>query len=257
MGLSYNGEGTHRYETRGGPLIREPHTYGGWAGASSDTRKTFVLTLEGNYFADTSKNIGNHLTSTLKWNQSTSINHSISVNYDNRIDDTQWLANLKSADYPNARGIGGVSYIFGDIHQQTFDLTLRSNILFSRNQSVEIYAQPFITTGDYTRVRELIHPDSYDFLPFVDPIVVEPSKPGYTVNDWDFSYAALNLNVVYRWEYRPGSTFYLVWTQSRAHSEDRYTMGDSNFSPDIGGGQVFRNEPENRVLAKVTYWIAI
>jgi hypothetical protein len=77
------------------------------------------------------------------------------------------------------------------------------------------------------------------------------------VNDWDFSYAALNLNVVYRWEYRPGSTFYLVWTQSRAHSEDRYTMGDSNFSPDIGGGQVFRNEPENRVLAKVTYWIAI
>jgi hypothetical protein len=150
-----------------------------------------------------------------------------------------------------------VSYIYGDINQQTFDITLRSNVLFSRNQSLEIYAQPFITTGDYTRVRELIHPDSYDFLPFVDPVNVNAGQPGYTVNDWDFSYAAVNLNVVYRWEYRPGSTFYLVWTQSRQTYEDRYTMGNAHFSPDIGGGQAFRNEPENRVLAKITYWIAI
>jgi len=170
MGLSYNGEGTHRYETRGGPLIREPHTYGGWAGVSSDSRKSFVLTLEGNYFVDTAKNLGNHYTGTVKWNQSSSINHSISLNFDNRVDDTQWLANVSSADYPNARGIGGVSYVFGDIHQETFDITLRSNVLFSRNQSLEIYAQPFITTGDYTRVRERIHPDSYDFLPFVESL---------------------------------------------------------------------------------------
>ena len=257
MGLSYNGEGTHRYETRGGPLIREPHTYGGWAGVSSDSRKNFVLTLEGNYFVDTAKNIGNHYTGTVKWNQSSSINHSISLNFDRRIDDTQWLANVSSADYPNARGIGGVSYVFGDIHQETFDITLRSNVLFSRNQSLEIYAQPFITTGDYTRVRELIHPDSYDFLPFADPVIVNAGQPGYTVNDWDFSYAAVNLNLVYRWEYRPGSTFYLVWTQSRNTYEDRYNMGNAHFSPDIGGGQAFHNEPENRVLAKVTYWIAI
>jgi hypothetical protein len=91
----------------------------------------------------------------------------------------------------------------------------------------------------------------------VDPVNVNAGQPGYTVNDWDFSYAAVNLNLVYRWEYRPGSTFYLVWTQSRNTYEDRYNMGNAHFSPDIGGGQAFHNEPENRVLAKVTYWIAI
>jgi hypothetical protein len=141
-----------------------------------------------------------------------------------------------------------VSYVFGDINQKTADVTLRSNILFSRNQSLEIYAQPFLTVGTYTRVRELIHADSYDLYPY----------GFYNPHDFDFSYAAVNFNVVYRWEYRPGSTFYLVWTQSREEYDERqYMPTGSEFNNKIGGGHLFGNEPENRILAKVTYWIAI
>jgi hypothetical protein len=248
MGIGYNGEGTHRYETRGGPLIREPHTYGGWAGGSTDSRKDLVGILEGSLFYDTAKNISLDLTGTTRWNQSSAVNHELRLGYHSRIDDTQWLDSPTGGAHPVGVGIGGVSYVFGDIDQKTADITLRSNILFSRNQSLEIYAQPFLTVGNYSRVRELIRADSYDLYPY----------SFYEARDFDFSYAAVNLNVVYRWEYRPGSTLYLVWTQSREKYDERqYTAPGGDFNNEIGGNHLFGNEPENRVLAKVTYWIAI
>jgi hypothetical protein len=250
-GTTLNGEGTHRFETRGGPLIREPLTYGGWIGGTTDTRKNLNFNLEMNYFVDTAKNAGSKATLTTKWNQSSAVNHNISLTYEYRDDDTQWLENVDLASRPGGIGIGGVSYVFGDILQRTVDLTLRSNIIFTRNQSLELYAQPFLTVGDYRRVRELIRPDSYDFYTYLEP--------GYDARDQDFSFASVNVNAVYRWEYRPGSTFYLVWTQGRSRFDERsmHTANPNEFRNSFGSRALFRSEPENTILAKITYWIAI
>ena len=250
-GLVYNAWGTQRYETRGGPLMSEPLTYGGWLGFSTDTRKDFTFTAEGNYFADVAHNHSNEFTLTGKWNQSSALNYSLSVEFQNRVDDTQYLDTVNLATDPGGTGIGGYSYVFGDINQNTLDLVLRANILFSRNQSLEVYAQPYTTAGDYSQARELIQPDTYDLVPY--------SQPGFAVEDFDFTYASVNLNVVYRWEYRPGSTFFLVWTQNRTGYDQRsYHNGlPEVFNNDIANGILFGNEPENTLLAKVTYWIAI
>ena len=43
-----------------------------------------------------------------------------------------------------------MSYVFGELDNQTVDLTLRSNVLFTRNQSLEVYVQPFLTVGTYS-----------------------------------------------------------------------------------------------------------
>jgi hypothetical protein len=250
-GLTYQTEGTRRYETRGGPLMREPLTYGGWAGVKSDTRKALVVRLEGNHYRDTSKNHDTNGEIEVQWNQSSAINHDIVVSFHNRKDDTQYLSTETVAAHPGAVGIGGLSYLFGRIHQQTASVTLRTNLLFSRDKSLEIYAQPFITVGDYSEVRELIRADSYDFIHFMDP-AVDP-------RNYDFSYTAVNWNVVYRWEYRPGSTIYLVWTQGRAQFDERdfHAAAPGSFSNDIRMSSLFRTEPENKVLAKITYWFAI
>ncbi len=251
FGVQYNVEGTHRYETRGGPLLREPTTYGGWIGGATDSRKNVQLRLEGNHFRDTAKNASVEMELGLTWNQSSAVNHDIGLNFENHTDDTQYLETVDLAARPGGQGIGGRSYVFGRIHQQTVDLTLRSNILFSRKQSLEIYAQPFITVGDYHEARELARPDSYEFTHY--------NEAGYNVRDFDFSYASVNTNVVYRWEYRPGSTFFLVWTQSRSGYEERWfsAAGPTDFRTNINTRNLFRNEPENRVLAKVTYWLPI
>jgi len=262
-GIAYNQEGHHRYETRGGPLMSEPATLSAWVGASSDTRKTFVANMELNYSVDTAKSHTDHGTASVRWNQSSAINHELELGFINRVDDTQYLQTVDLAKYPGGKGIGGYSYLFGRIHQQTADLTLRSNILFSRNQSLEIYAQPFITVGDYHEVRELSVPDSYKFIHYDGPMVVDSNQdpPTTTTNvrDFDFSFASVNTNVVYRWEYRPGSTFFLVWTQSRSGYDERSFLpnGSADFRNNVSTRKLFRNEPENRILAKISYWLPI
>ncbi|MBI4363966.1 MAG: carbohydrate binding family 9 domain-containing protein [Candidatus Latescibacteria bacterium] len=247
-GVNYQTEGTRRYETRGGPLMREPLTFGGWAGFNTDSRKNFVLRLEGNHFRDVTKNHDTNAEIGLQWNQSSAVSHEMEVSFHNRQDDTQYLETVDLALRPYGMGIGGLSYVFGRIHQRTASLTLRTNLLFSRDKSLEIYAQPFLTVGDYSGLRELAKADSYEFIPYVEP--------GVEARNYDFSYAAVNWNAVYRWEYRPGSTFFLVWTQARSEAETRGASPGS-FDNDLRLSSLFHNEPENKVLAKVTYWLAI
>jgi hypothetical protein len=248
FGVEYIPEGTQRYETRGGPLISEPTTYGGWLGGNTDYRKRLSLNTEMSHYRDTAQNHTSRLHLGTKWNQSSALNHEIGIGFTYRKDDTQYLETVNLNDRPGGTGIGGVSYVFGKIDQRTLDLTLRSNILFSRDTSLEIYAQPFITVGDYSRARELAIPDTYDLIPY--------QEPGYEVADNDFSFTAVNLNVVYRWEYRPGSTLYLVWTHSRSQYDER-GREPGTFHNRMDTSRLFRNEPENIVLAKVSYWFAL
>ena len=246
FGIEYYPWSTQRYETRGGPLLSEPATYGGWMGGSTDTRRDFVLNLEGNHFRDVERNHSTNMHVGVKWNQTSRLNHDVSLNFRNRVDDTQYLETRRVSEHPGTTGIGGLSYLFGDIHQQTADLTLRSNLLFSRSTSLELYAQPFITVGDYRRVRELATPDSYEFRHY----------PGVRPADWDFSFASVNVNAVWRWEYRPGSTIFLVWTHGRQQFDQRGFHGPG-FGNSISARPLFQNEPTNSLLAKVTYWLPV
>jgi hypothetical protein len=261
LGISYTPESTQCYETRspvrlasggvapipgGGPLIDEPTTYGGWWGGSTDTRKDLVLTHEGSHFRDVAENHLTNLWLALRWNQTSAIRHEIGASFSNRVDDTQHLGNLEN----EGGGIGGVSYVFGKIHQRTLDLTLRTNLLFSRHHSLELYAQPFISIGDYTNARELIRPDSYDLVPY--------TRDGFRAEHHDFSSSAVNMNLVYRWEYRPGSTLFLVWTHSRSSYREAGSLSDrGSFDNRLDGATLFDNEPENVFLVKATYWLPI
>jgi uncharacterized protein DUF5916/cellulose/xylan binding protein with CBM9 domain len=260
-GLALNPEGSQRWDTRtyvelengdyasipgGGPLIDEPWTWGGWWGVGSDHRKKLSANIDLNYYNDEANNESFRFGPGLRWNQSSNMHHNIHASFRRRNDDTQHLANYENP----GGGIGGVSYVYGDLYQETFSLTLRSSLLFDRNKSLELYVQPYITIGDYHRARELTRPDSYD-LENYDP-------DGFEINDYDFSFSSVNLNAVYRWEYRPGSTFYFVWSHSRANYDERGFYDDpGQFNNDMEPGTLFDNEPENKFLVKFSYWMPI
>lgn len=258
-GVAAYPDGTQRFETRdtvllqdgrrvsipgGGPLLVEPETYGVWWGGSSDSRKPLNFYYEGNNYWDRASNFTFWNGIGANWTQSASMHHEIDLGFSYRRDDTQHIENFETV----GGGIGGVSYVFGEILQRTLDLTWRTNVLFSRNLSLELYAQPFITTGDYSDPRALAIADSYKFVPFV--------RDGFRVSDSDFSFASLNVNLVGRWEYRPGSTFFLVWTQNRNRYDER-SFGDPNFENGIGADPIFGREPENTFLVKATYWLPL
>jgi uncharacterized protein DUF5916/cellulose/xylan binding protein with CBM9 domain len=250
FGIEYMPESTQRYETRGGPLMKEPTTYGGWLGASTDTRKNLSFNTEVSHYRDVIPNHSSNATMGIKWNQSSHMNHQINLHFNYREDDTQYLETVDLRERPGGQGIGGLSYVFGKIYQKTADITLRTTWLFSRNQSLEIYAQPFISVGDYANAVELGRPDSYDRIPY--------AEPGYQVTANDFSYTAFNFNLVYRWEYRRGSTLYVVWTQGRSSYDLR---GDAppggHYENGLRAADVFASEPANTFLVKVSYWLPI
>ena len=92
--------------------------------------------------------------------------------------------------------------IFGDRDTRSLDVTLRSNVTFTRTMSLQLYGQLFAAKGRYSRYRVLTGPSQavpYDAYP----------------KRHDFALNVFNTNLVFRWEYRPGSTLFLVWSQGR------------------------------------------
>jgi hypothetical protein len=253
FGWWHDFQGTSKYRTRffdgvRGPLMSTGRADGFWWGMSTDWRKDVMWELE---FDGNINEFGGGGWSTdldLRWVQSARMNHTASIGYRNSFNEAQWMTNY--ASIPGVPQIGGVSYVFGELENQTVDLTLRSNVLFTRRQSLEIYVQPFISVGSYAKPRALAAPDTRDLQPYDDP--------EFSASDFDFRYASLNANVVYRWEYLPGSTLYLVWTHARGQWEDRASADNpNNFDPGFSRGLIFDNEPENSFQVKLSYWFSI
>ncbi len=54
-----------------------------------------------------------------------------------------------------------------------------------------------------------------------------------------------------RWEYRPGSALFLVWSQGRDHFDRG--QGDFNLGSDLIS--IFGTETENVFMIKASYWL--
>ena len=250
VGQGFEGTSKHAtryYDGQRGPLMTQPGEVSLGLGGSTDWRKP--LTLSFSYHGsrgDGGNYDGIHLG--MMWNQSQHFSHGIFFGVNHGINKDQWLGNrANDGSQPGVTGIGGVDYVFAELDRMTWDLTIRSNILFNRNQSLQFYLQPFLTYGDYDRPRWLATPDSHDLRPY-----------DLDASSYDFNYAALNLNIVYRWEYRPGSTFYLVWTHSKESYDQRAFAPDpDSWHNDFDPGTLVDSEPENTFLAKLSYWFSI
>lgn len=164
-------------------------------------------------------------------------------------------------DDPAASQTFGHRYVFADLDQTTLSASVRLNWIFTPKLSLEVYAQPLLSSGRYTGFKELARPRSYDFNAYPDPdptsdpdrIILDPDGAGPTANqeidDPNFSLASLRGNAVLRWEYSPGSTLFLVWTQNRADTE---TVG--TFRTGRALDRLFGAAGDNIFLVKLSYW---
>jgi len=250
-GGGWEPEGTSKYNTRTydgerGPLMSYPSGAYGWLGFNTDYRRPLVAEVNLNASGNERGSWNRSTSVGLDWTATEAMTYGISVSYRRSYSDAQHLDNFGNP----GGGIGGVSYVFAELEQQTIDATFRSDFLFSRDLSLQLYAQPYLTVGGYGNPRELVTPDSYDLAPAVDV----PRFDAEDVSDYDFRYSAMNINAVLRWEYRPGSTFYLVWKQGRDLYDKR--LETPNLETSLDPGALLRREPENVFLAKVTYWFS-
>ena len=155
-------------------------------------------------------------------------------------------------DDPAVTSTFGREYIFAPINQTTFSSAVRMNWIFTPKLSLELYAQPLISSVDYGDIRALEAPRTYSFIPTdgvgPDPDGDGPAEPSrVTAND--FTFASLRGNAVMRWEYLPGSTLFLVWTQSRAGGTD-----DGTFRFGRGMDRMIGAPADNIFMVKASYW---
>lgn len=171
----------------------------------------------------------------------------VSIGYQDRHDDSAWLLNE-----PYDGGIGGVGYVFATRDQRTLDATIRAAWLPDRDTSVELYLNPYLTAGEHRDPRFLARPDTRDLRPYDRGDGTDPAA------EQDFTFAALNLNLVTRWEYRPGSTFYFVITHGREHYDQRqFQSRPDAFAPDLAAELLFDQEPRTTALVKLDYWFSL
>jgi hypothetical protein len=161
------------------------------------------------------------------------------------------------------------TYLTGRLAQTTAALTTRLDYIVTPNLSLQLYAQPFLSAGAYDDFRTVASPRARRFddrLRSIEPgrLRYAPIEARYTVDadgggrdafgfdDPAFNVKQLGASAVVRWEYRPGSTVFLVWGHSRTANEP---SGDFRLGPDTR--RLFEAQSKNVVAVKVSYWMSL
>ena len=127
-------------------------------------------------------------------------------------------------------------------------VTTRVNYTMTPTLSLQIYAAPFTTGGDYTDWRELSNPRGAAYLDRWLPYGSSPLNDG-------FNFRQFRSNSVLRWEYRAGSTLYFVWAQERTAADGGATRTPFSASSDMRS--LFGSHPGNVFLIKGSYWLSL
>ncbi|HEX8394829.1 MAG TPA: DUF5916 domain-containing protein [Longimicrobium sp.] len=244
--------------TRGGPAARRPGLFSINGGISTDPRKKVIGEFNGYYERTDAGGDGMNISGGVllrpapHWEVSLapSLGWSHSVaQYLGRVTDP-----LKTETF-------GARYLFASLDQTTVALETRLNYTFTPALSLQVYAQPFIASGDFGEIKELDRPRTFNFRVYgrdVGQVVdgrIYPNGTGtgalsFPVPQPDFNFRSLRGNAVLRWEWRPGSTMYLAWQQNRSSAQP---YGDFDLGRD--GDELFGAAPDNVFLIKVSYWL--
>lgn len=227
---------------RGGPAVRQDPYIAPWISIGGDDRAPLVPYFNVSWFrGDAGRNRSVNVSPELDYKAFGRFSSALSLSWSHNVADNQWYGNFTDAT-------GETHYTFAHLDQSTTSLTLRLNYTLTPNLSVQGYTQPFISKGTYSNVRELSatpRADAYDdrYVPYTDPSVT--SDPG------GFNFKQFQSNVVVRWEYRPGSTLFVVWNEGRQGYSS--AQGASDFQGDVR--DLMRLHPANTFLVKLSYWL--
>ncbi len=231
--------------TRGGPLAISPanHTYN--VTVTSDDRKPYQFSGSATLGDDVYG--GRSLSAYL----SASVNVSPSIRFSSTV--PSWTSTRATAQYttqvadPLAAATYGKRYVFAALDETTLAFTTRLDWTFTPQMSLQLYAQRFVGSGAYDDYAEFRSPRSFQFDRYgVDrgtiargpdgTYVIDPDGPTsaaapFTLYDPSFDVKTLRSSVVFRWEYRPGSTFFLAFQR--------------------------RSSSDQALVVKATYWIGL
>ncbi len=247
---------------RGGPALRDDPSGNLWLFVGTDPRKRASGSLNVNASrkpanGSWSYGVNAGVTIQARSNLDVFVGPTLSVSED----DSQYIDEVVQASDQSTH------YVFGRIHQVVTGLTMRANWTFTPRLSLQAYAMPFIAAGAYANLKEAAMTHARDYgqrfraygpgeVATADDVVsIDRDRDGaadYAFEKPDFDVRQLNSTVVLRWEYRPGSAAFLIWSHAR---EGSTTDGQFRLGADLGA---LGDAPgEHVVMVKVNYWIGL
>jgi hypothetical protein len=245
--------------TRGGPLMGRPRQWdAGLYLANNPGRKT-RWKASGSYVGDEAGSQSGSLGVGLSVRPGTRWELSADPQYSHSIWARQFytsLTNGPAATY-------GIRYVFAFIERSELSTRLRLNYALKPDLTLEAYSEPFASSGRYYQFGELPAARSFGVRTYGtdgttlaqfgrDSIVVTDDAARFKLPFADFNAVSFRSNVVLRWEWRPGSTAYLVWQQNRAAGR---ASGDLVRPRDLGDALTALGD--NVFAVKVSYWIPV
>ncbi|UCG93250.1 MAG: carbohydrate binding family 9 domain-containing protein [candidate division WOR-3 bacterium] len=236
--LQITPDGLDLHDTRGGPAIAYHGYKATYFSLSTDTRKKFRLTgsIVYNFANDGGYNRDFGLEFT--YNPSPSIKLTFSADLNKMLTYQQWVANIPDS---SAASTYYTNYVFSDLDQQVTSGTIRLDWGFTPQLSLQMYVQPYIAVGSYSSFKRLTEGGTYEFEAY-----------DYQGPNPDFNFKSFKANIVLRWEYRPGSLIYLVWTHNRLNYDNPgvYDLGNDIQS-------LLDEDADNIFLIKLAYLFTI
>ena len=262
LGINLSAYGVSPYFNRGGPAMRTPANWNVWTFIESDERKKVIWEMFGFYFKNKDNVKGIEVGQELTYRPLYNLHLSAQASFNVQDDTWSWIGKAE------ADGLE-TQYIWADMHQQTLNLTFRADWTLSPKLSLQYYAQPFITAGDYSNYKRVANPMAKDFNErfenINDRIVFDEENEEFSLDldrdgsaeytfegQTDFNYKQFRSNLVLRWEYFSGSTFYLVWSQGFT---DYRSLGNFEFSRDVQ--DLFGAPGDNVVMVKMSHMFKI
>jgi hypothetical protein len=228
---------------RGGPYLREDAALTSWWGFSGDSRKSIVPGLNTWYNRrDTGESFNYGVGPYFNLRVASSFSGSLGLTYERNVNDRQWLRNFGTV------GSDTTHYTVGHLSQETLSLNTRLNFTASPTLSFQFYGSPFVSAGEYSDWREVTAPRNQEYKARYAPFTHGGDASGN-----DFNFKQFRSNFVMRWEYRPGSTLFLVWGQGREQGDQ--DLG--NFRGWRDYQNLFSTHPANTFLVKASYWFSL
>lgn len=217
--------------------MKTPGRISTWLGFHSDRRKAISLRINGGYSRDDQGFSSTWFRTKITVRPSGRFDFKLSFRYSPSVDDRQYVDNIKNG--------AETRYILGRLKHKTISSTFRLSYTVTCNLTIQFYSMPFISAGKYSHFKEVIAPRAAKYDERYQPYDYD-SNP-------DFNFKQFRSNLVIRWEYRPGSVIYLVWSQGRTNFEEEY----GSFRPGRDIMKLFDTHSENVVMIKINRWLNI
>jgi len=261
-GMNFNVNGDVRYNTflRGGPAFLLPGSFSYHMMVETDNRKKLVIEtgfrLERG-FLDHEHSMAYGLE--VEYRPFDALNLSLEPEYRKSFTMLQYVAQETTS--------GQDRYIFSSIEQNILSVSIRANLTLTPELTIQYWGQPFLACGDYHDFKYITEGLADEFsdrfhLYGSDEITPDPVENIYSVTEAgtgtdpytfenpDFKVREFLSNMVLRWEYRPGSYLYAVWSQSRNGFDENPEFAVHNDLPEI-----WNIRPRNTFLIKLSYRI--